>query len=870
MKLFTIIALLLLLAPTTLAQTPIRANNQVVKAQVGTSYTIINGDAGKLLTFSNGSAVAVSIAQAGVGGFAAGWFVDVKNLGAGTVTITPAVSTIGGASTLALTTNQSARVISNAINYLVTMATGTGGGGSGTVTSVSVVTANGLSGSVATSTTTPAITLDISGLNATKIADGTVTSSEFQFINSLTSNAQTQIDSKQPLDSDLTTIAGLTPTTNNFMAASGSAWASLTPTQATALLNAMVGDSGSGGTKGLVPAPAAGDIAKCLSGAGTYVACSGGSGSPGGSTTQVQYNNAGAFGGISGLTTNGSTTLVQTSNSATAFSSGPNGATNPVFQLVNNTASQATGVQITGGTAASGAVVVAAISSGAADLYLRPTNGTGIRASNNASGYSQISGDSATMFVGSNSTLMLFTSGVSWLTDNAGKFRAVSGGMYGFSSAASDASSAGTDANVSREAAGVIQAGTTTNNNSGIFDAAGYRIANAATTGNVLRGNGTNFVSATLAISDLSTFSSATLRTALTDENGTGVALFDAATSPSITTSLTTASTTFALLNTTATTVNAFGATTALNLGASATMILNFGGSTTASEFRFLEPSGSGTNYSAFKAVAQGANITYSLPPTVGGAGTFLTDAAGNGVLTWGTPAGSGTVNSGATNVIPKYTAATTIDDSLLSDDGTTLTYAGTGGVATGVGSGNAGTIVLGEGTAPSAAAANTLQLHAPADITTAYDIILPAASATGFMLGTDASNVNTITYVGFSGTGNVARVTSPTFTTPALGAATATSINIGSGTTIVKHLSATATLDFANLAAIGCEDLTITVTGAAVGDTVAIGVPNGSVVTNGNFFGWVSATNTVSIKFCTVVSGDPASGTFRADVWAH
>lgn len=40
----------------------------------------------------------------------------------------------------------------------------------------------------------------------------------------------------QPLDSDLTTIAGLTATTNNFMVASGSAWASRTPTQAIAHL----------------------------------------------------------------------------------------------------------------------------------------------------------------------------------------------------------------------------------------------------------------------------------------------------------------------------------------------------------------------------------------------------------------------------------------------------------------------------------------------------------------------------------------------------------------------------------------------------------------------------------------------------------
>lgn len=46
----------------------------------------------------------------------------------------------------------------------------------------------------------------------------------------------------------------------------------LTATQATALLNAVVGDSGAGGTKGIVPAPAAGSAAdrKMLSAAGTF------------------------------------------------------------------------------------------------------------------------------------------------------------------------------------------------------------------------------------------------------------------------------------------------------------------------------------------------------------------------------------------------------------------------------------------------------------------------------------------------------------------------------------------------------------------------------------------------------------------------
>lgn len=45
------------------------------------------------------------------------------------------------------------------------------------------------------------------GIDAIKIADGSVTSAEFQFINSLTSNAQTQIDGKQPLDATLTALA---------------------------------------------------------------------------------------------------------------------------------------------------------------------------------------------------------------------------------------------------------------------------------------------------------------------------------------------------------------------------------------------------------------------------------------------------------------------------------------------------------------------------------------------------------------------------------------------------------------------------------------------------------------------------------------
>jgi len=89
---------------------------------------------------------------------------------------------------------------------------------------------------------------------------------------------------------------------------------------------------------------------------------------------------------------------------------------------------------------------------------------------------------------------------------------------------------------------------------------------------------------------------------------------------------------------------------------------------------------------------------------------------------------------------------------------------------------------------------------------------------------------------------------------------------------TVAKVLTATATLDFPNTNAGTFSDLTITVTGAALGDGVSIGVPNGSVNSNNvDFWGWVSATDTVSIRFNnneSVNAVNPASGTFRAIVY--
>lgn len=93
----------------------------------------------------------------------------------------------------------------------------------------------------------------------------------------------------------------------------------------------------------------------------------------------------------------------------------------------------------------------------------------------------------------------------------------------------------------------------------------------------------------------------------------------------------------------------------------------------------------------------------------------------------------------------------------------------------------------------------------------------------------------------------------------------------IGSGGAgITKVLSATATLNF-DLSAVTVEDLTITVTGAADGDVVTLGVPNGSVTTSVQYSAWVSAADTVTVRARTSAAGEnPASGTFRATVIKH
>lgn len=83
------------------------------------------------------------------------------------------------------------------------------------------------------------------------------------------------------------------------------------------------------------------------------------------------------------------------------------------------------------------------------------------------------------------------------------------------------------------------------------------------------------------------------------------------------------------------------------------------------------------------------------------------------------------------------------------------------------------------------------------------------------------------------------------------------------------KRLTATASLNFPNVVAFAAADLTITVTGAATGDSVALGPPD---TINAGFLwcGFVSAANTVTVRVynLTGVAINPPAQTWRATVF--
>lgn len=101
----------------------------------------------------------------------------------------------------------------------------------------------------------------------------------------------------------------------------------------------------------------------------------------------------------------------------------------------------------------------------------------------------------------------------------------------------------------------------------------------------------------------------------------------------------------------------------------------------------------------------------------------------------------------------------------------------------------------------------------------------------------------------------------------------TATAEQMLGGAVVTGHLSANASVDFDNIVAPpDCNDKTITVTGAVLGDTVFAGPRAEHMVADGVVTAWVSAADTVTVRLCVLTGANvnAAAAFLRVDVVKH
>ena len=168
----------------------------------------------------------------------------------------------------------------------------------------------------------------------------------------------------------------------------------------------------------------------------------------------------------------------------------------------------------------------------------------------------------------------------------------------------------------------------------------------ATTLSGILLGNGTGAFTAIT--------NSSGVAGAISDETGSGALVFG--TSPTV--SSLTVSSGGATITAGGLTITS-GGITVNEGGASVIGNVSINNNGTAGELRLLEPTGSGTNYTALRAQAQNSNVTYLLPPSDGNSGQVLS-TNGSGTLSWNT----------VTTTVPLSTLVAATSSNTINNDG--------------------------------------------------------------------------------------------------------------------------------------------------------------------------------------------------------
>ncbi len=660
-----------------------------------------------------------------------------------------------------------------------------------------------------------------------QVVSSATTDTEIGYVNGVTSSIQSQLDGKQASGSYITSLTGdvtasgpgaaATTIGNNKVtnamlsqmathtikgnAAAGSANAAdLTSAQTTAILDAFVGDSGSGGTKGLVPAPATGDATKFLRGDGTFVTVSGS-----GTVTQVNTG-TGLTGGP--ITTTGTISI---------DTSAPNTLAGYDNSGIFSDVSVGTGLTLAGGT------LSATGGGGSVSTTGSPSSGNLTKfsgASTITNG--DLSGDVTTTNTLATTVAKIQGTAVSGTTGSVNVVFSTSPTLI---TPALGTPTALVGTNITGTAAG-LTAGTVTTN-----------------------ANLTGAITSTGNTTSLGSFSSASLSGALTDETGSGSAVF--ATSPALVTPDLGTPSAAVLTNATGT---ASGLTAGTATVANTISSANEAADTTCFPL-FITASGTQSLQAKNNTSLTFNSNTGELGSTsFSGAGTGLTGTAAS--LT----AGTVTTNANLTGVITSAGNATSIASQTGTGtkfvvDNTPTLITPVLGVATGTSLDVSGVLESGVNGATGGqlkmfgSTSGDVTLKVAAAAGTATNFQLPADNGTNtYVLQTNGSGVTS--WVPQSGGGAFNSITSGTNTTAAM--------VVGSGAT----LSATGTG-------------TITATAIAVGGITGLGTGVATFLATPSSANLITAvtdeTGSGSLVFATSptlvtpVLGTPSSGTLSS-----